>query len=125
MDTKTAKGHVTLVAGLHIGYGSLKLLAALIIYLGVKFAWGFIPDEEDTAREVLQLVFSILPSVVAFFGIVEVLAGISVLSYKSWSRVFTIIISALNCLNIPIGTAIGVYSIWTLMKPEVLELFDQ
>lgn len=125
MDTKTAKGHVTLVAGLHIGYGSLKLLLALIIYLGIKFAWGFIPDEEDTAKEILQVVLSILPSVIAFFGIVEVLAGISVLSYKSWSRVFTIIVSALNCLNIPFGTAIGVYSIWTLMKPEVLELFEQ
>ncbi len=25
--------------------------------------------------------------------------------------------------NVPIGTAIGVYSIWVLMQPETVELF--
>lgn len=123
MDDKNAKGHATLVAGLHIGYGVLKIIGALIVLLVMRFAWGFIPEEDDIAREVLSTLFSILPSVIVFFGILDLLAGISLFSYKQWSRVFVIVVSALNCLNIPIGTAIGVYSIYVMMKPEVQELF--
>ncbi len=124
MDTTNAKGHVTLVAGLHIGYGALKLIAAMIVFLAMRFAWGFIPDEDEIAHQVFKTLLSILPSVIAFFGFIDVLAGIALFSYKQWSRVIMIAVSALNCLNIPIGTAIGVYSIWALMKPEVLELFE-
>ena len=125
MDAKQAKGHVSLVAGLHIGYGALKLIGALFLLMAMRFAWGFIPDEEEIVRDMLQIFFSILPSILAFFGIIDILAGIALFSYKPWSRVFMIIISALNCLNIPIGTAIGVYSLWALMKPEVLDLFEE
>jgi hypothetical protein len=125
MDTKQAKGHVSLVAGLHIGYGALKLIGALVVYLAMRFAWGFIPEEDEIAQKVLSAIFSILPTVLAFFGIIEVIAGIALLNYKQWSRILMIIVSALNCLNIPIGTAIGVYSLWALMKPEVLELFEE
>jgi hypothetical protein len=31
--------------------------------------------------------------------------------------------SAINCLNIPIGTAKGVYSIWVLLQDETIKLF--
>ena len=125
MDAKQAKGHVSLVAGLHIGYGALKIFGAIFMLLAIRFAWGFIPDEEEIVQDIFRTLFSILPSVIAFFGIIDVLSGIALFSYKQWSRVLMIIISALNCLNIPIGTAIGVYSLWALMKPEVLELFEE
>ncbi|MDF1571520.1 MAG: hypothetical protein P1P82_07890 [Bacteroidales bacterium] len=124
MDSKNAKSHVSLVAGLHIGYGALKLVGAFVVYLGIRFAWGFIPEEEEIAQEVLASLFSILPTVIAIFGIVDVFAGISLFSYKQWSRVLVIAVSVLNCLNIPIGTGIGVYSIWALMQPEVQEMFE-
>lgn len=125
MDAKQAKGNVSLVAGLHIGYGALKIFGAIFLLLAMRFAWGFIPDEEEIVRDLLQTLFSILPTIVAFFGIIDLLAGVALLSYKPWSRVFMIIVSALNCLNIPIGTAIGVYSLWALMKPEILVLFEE
>jgi hypothetical protein len=34
------------------------------------------------------------------------------------------IVSAMNCLNVPVGTAKGVYSLWVLMQPETIELFE-
>jgi hypothetical protein len=125
MDTKNAKNHVTLVAGLHIGYGILKIIVALIVFMAMHFAWSFIPDQEETARLVLSTILSILPMIVVFFGLLDIIAGISLLSYKPWTRIFVIIVSALNCLNIPIGTGIGIYSIWTLMQPEVLAIFEK
>ena len=124
MDAKNARSHVALVAGLHIGYGSLKIIGAIIVFLAVRFAWGFIPEEEEIAQQVLASVLSILPTILAIFGFIDGLAGITLFSYKQWSRVFVIAISVLNCLNIPIGTGIGIYSIWALMQQEVQELFE-
>lgn len=124
MDTKNAKSHVALVAGLHIGYGTLKLIGAFVVFLAIRFAWGFIPEEEEIAMDILAALVSILPTVIAVFGVVDVFAGIALFSYKQWSRVLVIAVSVLNCLNIPVGTGIGIYSIWALMQPEVQEMFE-
>ncbi len=124
MDTKNAKSHVSLVAGLHIGYGALNLFAALVVFLAMRFAWGFIPDEEEIVIEIFAVLLSILPTVIAVFGIIDILVGIALFSYKQWARVLVIAVSVLNCLSIPIGIAVGIYSIWALMKPEVRDLFE-
>lgn len=124
MDEKRAKNHVNLVAGLHIGFGALGIFGALIVFLGLKFAWGFIPYDEDIPREIFTALMTFIPGIIAFFGLIDIIAGFSLFSYKQWSRTLMIIISAINCLNIPIGTAKGVYSIWALMQSEVMELFE-
>jgi heme/copper-type cytochrome/quinol oxidase subunit 2 len=109
---------------LHIGYGALKLIGAFVVFLAMRFAWGFIPHEEEIALDILASLISILPTVIAIFGVVDVFAGISLFSYRQWSRVLVIAVSVLNCFNIPIGTGIGIYSIWALMQPEVQEMFE-
>jgi hypothetical protein len=35
----------------------------------------------------------------------------------------TIILSALDLPGVPIGTALGVYGLWVLLKPETERLF--
>jgi len=34
-----------------------------------------------------------------------------------------IVVAALGCLNIPIGTLKGVYSLWVLLQDETIKLF--
>ena len=123
MDENKAKSHVTLVAVLHICFGALSILGAIIALIVMQFAGNFIPDDEELARNILASLGFIIPSLIGFFGLIDLLAGVSLFSYKPWSRVFVIVVSAFNCLNIPIGTAKGVYSIWALMVPEVQAMF--
>ncbi|MCF8224696.1 MAG: hypothetical protein K9J30_02330 [Bacteroidales bacterium] len=124
MDENRAKSHVTLVAVLHICFGTLAIIGAIITLFVFQFSWNFIPDDEVLARNIIQSLGAVLPAVIGFFGLIDLLSGVSLFSYKQWSRIFVIVISAINCLNIPIGTAKGVYSIWALMQPEVQKLFD-
>ncbi len=124
MDTIKAKNHVNLVAVLHIVFGALTIAGAIILMFLVQIAGHYIPEDETLAREIVGSIGYLLAGIIAFFGLFDLLAGASLYSYKQWSRIIVIIISAINCLNIPIGTAKGVYSIWVLMQPEVQELFD-
>jgi hypothetical protein len=124
MDKKKAKSHVTLVAVLHIAFGALSILGAIITLIVFQFSGNFIPEDEFIAHDVMTSLAIIIPGIIAFFGLIDLLAGVSLFSYKQWSRVFVIVVSAMNCLNIPIGTAKGVYSIWALMQPEVQDMFE-
>lgn len=116
------KKHVTFVAALHIGFGILGILSALIVFFAVQFAQSFVEDV-DIAEVVLNAVKIFVPLIVGFSSLLGIIGGIGLLGYNQWARILVIVLSALNCLNVPIGTAKGVYSIWALLQDETIELF--
>jgi len=43
---------------------------------------------------------------------------------KQKNRVFSIVIAALDCLQVPFGTVLGVFTIVVLLRPSVIELYE-
>lgn len=123
METRNMKQHVSFVGALHVGFGILGLLGALAVFIVFNFAQGFV-DVEPLAEEILSFLGGTISLVIMFFALLGIIGGIGLFSYKPWARVLVMIVSAINCLNIPIGTAKGVYSIWVLMQKETMELFE-
>jgi len=123
MEKRNMKQHVSFVGALHIGFGILGLLGALAIYISFKFAFGFVEDD-PLAQKILSFTGGSLSLIILFFSSLGIIGGAALFSYKSWARILVMIVSAINCINIPIGTAKGVYSIWVLMQPETIELFE-
>ena len=124
MEKRNMKQHVSLTGSLHVGFGILGLLGALAVYLSFHFVFGFVEDV-DIAEELISFIGNTLSVFIAFFSILGIVGGIGLFSYKSWARILVMIVSAINCLNVPIGTAKGIYSIWVLMQPETIELFEE
>ena len=60
-----------------------------------------------------------------FLSTLGLVGGIGLLAYKPWARYLVIVVSALGCLNIPIGTLKGVYSLWVLLQDETLNYSKQ
>jgi len=52
-----------------------------------------------------------------------IVGGVWLLKHKTWARYMVLVLSVLALLNIPIGIAIGVYSIWVLVQDETEKLF--
>ncbi len=117
------KQHVSFVGAIHVGFGILGLLGALTVFIIFNFAQGFVV-EEPLAEEILSFLGGTLSILIMFFASLGIIGGIGLFSYKPWARILVMIVSAINCLNIPIGTAKGVYSIWVLMQKETMELFE-
>ncbi|MDX2429317.1 MAG: hypothetical protein QNK35_00195 [Bacteroides sp.] len=124
MEQRNMKQHVTFVGAIHIGFGILGLLGALTVFIIFNFAQGFV-DAEPLAGEILNFLGGTISLLIMFFASLGIIGGIGLFSYKPWARILVMIVSAVNCLNIPIGTAKGVYSIWVLMQKETMELFEQ
>ena len=55
----------------------------------------------------------------ALFLLVKALAGFAagwgLLERETWARPLTLILGFLSLLNLPLGTALGIYTIWVLM----------
>jgi len=118
------KKHVTAVAAIQIGFSTLWLIGAVVIYFALTFARSQIGGGDEIGYKVLTLLVMILPVFIGVIALIGLIGGIGLLSYKQWGRIMTIIVSALGCFNIPIGTLIGVYSIWVLMQDETVKLFQ-
>ncbi|MCD4709819.1 MAG: hypothetical protein K8R52_03165 [Bacteroidales bacterium] len=123
MEQRNMKQHVSFVGALHIGFGILGLLGAFALFIGFQFLFELV-EHEPIAQKVLSYVGNSAALIILFFSSLGVIGGIGLFSYSSWARVLVMIVSAINCLNVPIGTAKGIYSIWVLMQPETIELFE-
>ena len=119
------KKHVTVVGAIHIGFGILGLIGAVAAFFALQFAKGFIPDQEEVPIIVLNFLAVSLPLLIGFMSTLGLVGGIGLLSYMSWARYLIIVVAALGCLNIPIGTLKGVYSLWVLLQDDTVKLFEK
>jgi hypothetical protein len=124
MEDNRMKKHVTVVAAIHIGFGILGLIGAMAIFFALNFAKGFVSTEE-IPTVVLSFLSVSLPLLVGFLSTLGLVGGIGLLSHQSWARYLLIVVAALGCLNIPIGTLKGVYSLWVLLQDDTIKLFEK
>jgi hypothetical protein len=123
MNESKMKKHVTVVGAIHVGFGILGLIAAMVVYFALTFARGFVGNE-DIPSTVLSFLAISLPLLIGFMSTLGLVGGIGLLAYKPWARILVIVVAALGCLNIPIGTLKGVYSLWVLMQDDTVKLFN-
>ncbi len=114
--------HVRVVAWLHI-VGAF-LFAATGLFLFFLFAgMGAGADDPEAFRILGALGFSLalFMFLVALPGLI---AGYGILKRRSWSRILGIVVGTLDLPLFPVGTVIGVYTLWVLLDREAVEYFD-
>lgn len=114
--------HLKIVGWLHAALGALGVLTAVVvatILTGVGAASG-----EAGAFAALSGIGGALAIFVSVLSLPAIIGGWGILTYKPWSRVLVLVLSFLNILNFPFGTAVGAYSIWVLLNDESRRLLD-
>ena len=115
--------HINVVATLQIGFSILGLIIAGAFFAFFHLLGDFVDDHE--AEFVLGIIANVIMVITVIVSIPGLLAGIGLFKRKEWARILTLIISVLNLFSFPFGTALGVYSIWALVQPEVVEEFKK
>jgi hypothetical protein len=123
----TMSDHVRILGILHIVFGVLGLLIAIILFgvFGVG-AMAIAMDgdpEAAVAAPIMGGIGLVVCGLVAVFSIPGVAAGLGLLKYKPWARILALVISALNILSVPIGTALGIYGFWVLLQNDTEAMF--
>ena len=99
--------HVKILGMIYIVFGVIGVCVPLLLFFVLR-AFG----TADTTAEAPILV------VIAVVSLPGIVAGYGLLNYKPWARTLAIVLSALNLLSVPIGTAISVYGLWVLLNKE-------
>ncbi len=115
--------HINVVAALHIGLSILGFVAGVFIFVLFYFIGDLSGDQE--AKFILSIVARVIVGFIVLFSIPGIIAGIGLLRRKEWARILALILSVIGLLNFPVGTAVGVYTIWAMVQPEVIEQFKK
>jgi hypothetical protein len=123
MEDSRMKKHVAVVGAIQIGFAILGLIGAVVIFFVMSFARSQVGGDE-TGEMVLGFLSISLPVLFGFLSTLGLVGGVGLLAYKSWARYLVMVVAAIGCLNIPIGTLKGVYTLWVLLQDETIKLFE-
>ena len=119
--------HVKVLGIIYIVLGALGVLGALAVLLlfgGLAgIAGGVAEPEARVAIPILGGLGGFLFLLVLVFSLPAVIAGVGLLQFRPWGRILGIVMSAINLINVPVGTAIGIYGLWALLNRETEMLF--
>jgi len=74
------------------------------------------PDAPPIARVVGPALFVGIAAIVGVFTLACFFAGWGLLKLRPWGRVVAIVMAFLVLLNMPFGTALGIYTLWVLLS---------
>ena len=118
--------HITFVGALQIGYNAFGVLAAMARFMfivGGGLIGGLISSEEEIVIPITFFVGTAISMWLLVLSVPGIVGGIGVLRRQSWARYMVLVLSILDLFSVPIGTAVGAYSIWVLVRDETAELF--
>jgi hypothetical protein len=104
------ESHVRLVGALHVVLAGLFALALVAIS-----SLGLLAKIEEGGLTLpAGVTGALLLSPLAAMALLHGLAGVGFLRFKRWARSLVFGLSFLELLNVPLGTALGGYSLWVL-----------
>ena len=113
------KTHIQFVGALHIAMGAISLLGAIAVFVALGMAGGIAASQgEREAVRILAIIAFSVGGFLALLGLPSVIGGWALLTGRSWGRPFVLVLGALELLNIPFGTALGIYTFWALFRVE-------
>ena len=115
--------HINIVAAIQIGFSILGVIIAVTVYTVLNLVGDFTDDQE--ANFILSLVANGLATFLIILAIPGIIGGIGLLKRKEWSRILILVLSVLDLFHFTVGTAVGIYSIWALVQPEVVAAFNK
>jgi hypothetical protein len=108
-------GHIRLLGILWIAISAFRLLPGLFLFSAFRFGAWFLPPD------VPYFVHGILRAMGGLFlaaGVLGVAAGWGLLERQSWARMLTIILGCFSLIEMPLGTALGIYTLWVLLPAQ-------
>lgn len=116
MTQQNMQKHVRIISIIMIVSGILYLLATLL--LGMI---GLMALQNQTQTGDIDIIPAMVTGVVlllplGLIGILHIFTGRAFRAGLNWARIALWILAIINLGNVPVGTAIGAYAMWVLVK---------
>jgi hypothetical protein len=120
--------HVKILGILHIVFGALGVFAAIVILMIFGGLSAFVGLSDHTpegfpAVPILGAIGAFVFVLILVLSLPGLIIGLGLVQFRPWARMAGIILSALDLLSVPLGTALGVYGFWVLLNRETEQMF--
>jgi hypothetical protein len=110
------KNHIQLVAAFHMAMGAFSVLAAGILFAIFGLAGGIVVSQgQNGAAGIIGIVAMALCGLLAVLGLPGIIGGWALFTGRPWGRPLVLVLGVLDLLNVPFGTALGIYTLWALL----------
>jgi len=109
--------HVRLLGILWLALSAMNVLGGVILYVLANTLFVHLPEisGERAATAWLHPFLSVIAMLIFVKGAAGFLAGWGLLQREPWARMLSIVLALLALLNVPFGTALGIYTLWVLL----------
>lgn len=117
--------HVKILGILHIVFGALGVLGAVVVGLIFGSLSAFLNNQSggEIPAPILGLIGVVAFVAILVLSVPGLVIGIGLLQFRPWARIGGIIISALDLLGFPFHTILGIYGLWVLLNRETEQMF--
>ncbi len=117
--------HKRILAILYIISGSLQILGMLLVSAFISIIIPFIMDEAGPDVQwvfvwLVPFIRTMAVIIIIFFSIPSIIGGVGLLNNKSWSLTLLLVLGCFKLFSFPIGTAIGIYTIYVYSENHKL-----
>ena len=126
LSEKELRMHVKIVAWLNIVANSIFLLLGIcgfVFFTGIG-VFAAADSGDAVALPILGLIGTVGLLFFAMLALPGLLAGYGLLKGKKWGQILGIVDGLLNLFAIPVGTALGAYTLFVLFQNSANEYFD-
>lgn len=120
--------HVRVAAWLRIIWSAGGLLVAfvvLVVFTGASALVGAAGGSDaHAAVPWIMVAGAWIATVFGVLALPGLITAWGLLTYRPWARIVDIALSAFDLFHVPLGTALGTYSIWVMLQPETVDLFE-
>jgi hypothetical protein len=111
------ESHKRILGILYIVSGVLQTIILSLVAAFIGSLFPFIASEVDPkAEQILMLVGKFIPifvwSLILVVAVPCIIGGVAILNKKKWALTLLLIMGCLKLFSFPIGTALGIYTIW-------------
>jgi len=115
-QVRRVEQHVRLLGILWIAYALLHALGGAILLIISHTIFG--PYSSGDRPAFLHPLLTGIAFFLLLKSGVSLIAGFGLLERQRWGRPLVLVLAFIALLNVPFGTALGVYTLWVLMYPQ-------
>ncbi|MCS7026820.1 MAG: hypothetical protein NZV14_18625 [Bryobacteraceae bacterium] len=119
--------HLRAVGYLNVALGAFGVLASVVILILFGGPSGVLLINARVGSTVTTTEGFVTACVMIYWLLMAgplIAVGLGLLQVQEWARNFGTILSIFNLINIPLGTVVGIYSLWVLTSFEIEPLFQ-
>ena len=123
--------HVNTLGILYVVFGALGLFGAFAILIAFRMTGVFLDvgsvshwgsHAYGDVDQVVRVLGLLIATAIGITSIPGIIAGIGLINRTEWGRIFALILGAINLINIPFGTALGIYAIWVTTQKDTIRI---